>query len=153
MNTGMPTLVDLKIVLPELVWCGFGVFIMVLQPFLKNRHFFTFLGLVGAMVGAVFSIVSAGNYGPGFSGLVLSDGFSFFFPLLLGTVAFLVVLASESYLEAENLDSPEFLALVLFATAGMGVLASAQELLTAFIGLEMSSISSYILAGYRRDAL
>src|SRR5208283_5251919 len=41
----------------------------------------------------------------------------------------------------------------LFATAGMGVLASAQELLTAFIGLEMSSIASYILAGYRRDSI
>src|SRR5215472_15321593 len=35
----------------------------------------------------------------------------------------------------------------------MGVLASAQELLTAFIGLEMSSISSYVLAGYRRDSI
>ncbi|MGB9443553.1 MAG: NADH-quinone oxidoreductase subunit N, partial [Candidatus Acidiferrum sp.] len=40
-----------------------------------------------------------------------------------------------------------------FATAGMGVLSSAQELLTAFIGLEMSSIASYILAGYRRDSI
>ncbi len=67
-------------------------------------------------------------------------------------MAFLVILASESYLERENLDSPEFLALLLFATAGMGVLASAQELLTAFIGLEMSSISSYVLAGYRRES-
>src|ERR1700681_4026611 len=46
-----------------------------------------------------------------------------------------------------------FFALILFATAGMGVLSSAQELLTAFIGLEMSSISSYVLAGYRRDTL
>ena len=153
MNNGMPSLADLKLVLPELVWCAFGVFIMLLQPFLKNRHFFTFLGLVGTLGGTAFSIVAAWNYGPGFSGLILSDAFSLFFHLLLGTIAFLVVLASESYLEAENLDSPEFLALVLFATAGMGVLASAQELLTAFIGLEMSSISSYILAGYRRDAL
>ncbi len=42
---------------------------------------------------------------------------------------------------------------MLFATAGMGVLAGAQELLTAFVGLEMSSISSYILAGYRRDSM
>jgi len=81
------------------------------------------------------------------------DAFSLFFHLLLGSIAFLVVLASEPYLERENLDSPEFLALVLFATAGMGVLASAQELITAFIGLEMSSISSYVLAGYRRDSL
>src|SRR6202007_2993037 len=44
-------------------------------------------------------------------------------------------------------------ALLLFATAGMGILASAQELVTAFIGLELSSISSYVLAGYRRDSL
>ena len=152
MNNGMPTIVDLKLVLPELVWCGFAVFIMLLQPFLKNRHFFTFLALVGSLGGTVLSIVSGWNYGPGFSNLIRVDAFSLFFHLLVGTVAFLVILASEAYLERENLDSPEFLALVLFATAGMGVLASAQELMTAFIGLEMSSISSYILAGYRRDA-
>ncbi|HWY44081.1 MAG TPA: NADH-quinone oxidoreductase subunit N [Candidatus Sulfotelmatobacter sp.] len=148
----MPTIVDLKLVLPELVWCGFAVFIMLLQPFLKNRHFFTFLALVGSLGGTVLSIVSGWNYGPGFSNLIRMDAFSLFFHLLVGAVAFLVILASETYLERENLDSPEFLALVLFATAGMGVLASAQELITAFIGLEMSSISSYILAGYRRDA-
>src|SRR5258707_1265011 len=152
MNTGMPTTADLILVMPELIWCGFGMFIMLLQPVLKNRHFFTFLALVGAIGGTAFSVVSAWNYGPGFSGLILSDAFSLFFHLLLGTVAFLVILASESYLERENLDSPEFLALLLFATAGMGVLASAQELLTAFIGLEMSSISSYVLAGYRRES-
>jgi len=152
MNNGMPTIVDLKLVLPELVWCGFAVFIMLLQPFLKNRNFFTFLALVGSLGGTVLSIVSGWNYGPGFSNLIRMDAFSLFFHLLVGAVAFLVILASEAYLERENLDSPEFLALVLFATAGMGVLASAQELITAFIGLEMSSISSYILAGYRRDA-
>jgi NADH-quinone oxidoreductase subunit N len=149
----MPNLIDIKLVYPELVWCIFGVVIMLLQPFIKNRHFFTFLALVGTMGGTVLSLVSGWNYGPGFSGLIRFDAFSLFFHLLLGTVAFLVVLAAEAYLERENLDPAEFLALVLFATAGMGVLASAQELLTAFIGLEMSSISSYILAGYRRDAL
>jgi len=63
-----------------------------------------------------------------------------------------VVLAANSYLERENLPFAEFYALLLFATAGMGVLASARELLTAFIGLELSSISSYILAGFRRDS-
>ncbi|HWZ96372.1 MAG TPA: NADH-quinone oxidoreductase subunit N [Candidatus Dormibacteraeota bacterium] len=149
----MPNLVDLKLVYPELVWCGFGVFLMLLQPFLKNRHFFTFLALVGALGGTALSVVSGWNYGPGFSGLIRFDAFSLFFHLLVGLVAFLVILAAEAYLERENLDPAEFLALVLFATAGMGVLASAQELITAFIGLEMSSISSYILAGYRRDSL
>src|SRR5260221_13574046 len=134
------------------MWCSACFFSVLPWSLHKNRHFFTFLALVGAIGGTAFSVVSAWNYGPGFSGLILSDAFSLFFHLLLGTVAFLVILASESYLERENLDSPEFLALLLFATAGMGVLASAQELLTAFIGLEMSSISSYVLAGYRRES-
>src|SRR5208282_2373436 len=47
----------------------------------------------------------------------------------------------------------EFYALLLFATAGMGILAGSGELITAFLGLEMSSISSYILAGFRKNAL
>src|SRR5437899_1575840 len=148
-----PRVIDAYRVLPELVWCGFGVLVMLMQPFVRSRHFFTFLALIGTVAGTAASVTSAMHAGPGFDGLVQSDSFSFFFRLLVGTVAFLVVLASEPYLERERLPFAEFYALLLFATAGMGVLASAQELLTAFIGLEMSSISSYILAGYRRNSL
>jgi NADH-quinone oxidoreductase subunit N len=149
----LPRTIDVYRVLPELLWCGFGVLVMLLQPFVRNRHFFTFLALIGTLTGTLASVISAAHAGPGFYGLVESDSFSFFFRLLVGTVAFLVVLAAGPYLDRERLPVPEFYALLLFATAGMGVLASAQELLTAFIGLEMSSISSYILAGYRRDSL
>ncbi len=63
-----------------------------------------------------------------------------------------MILGSIGYLKRDDLDAAEFCALILFATAGMGVMAGAHELLTAFIGLEMSSIASYILASYRRDA-
>jgi NADH-quinone oxidoreductase subunit N len=149
----LPSAIDMYRVLPELLWCGFGVLVMLMQPFVRNRHFFTFLALIGTLTGTLASVISAANAGPGFYGLVESDSFSFFFRLLVGTVAFLVVLAAGPYLDRERLPVAEFYALLLFATAGMGVLASAQELLTAFIGLEMSSISSYILAGYRRDSL
>src|SRR5881275_1149650 len=149
----LPRVIDAYRVLPELVWCGFGVLVMLMQPFVRSRHFFTFLALIGTLAGTAASVTAAMRAGPGFDGLVQSDSFSFFFRLLVGTVAFLVVLAAGPYLERERLPAAEFYALLLFATAGMGVLASAQELLTAFIGLEMSSISSYVLAGYRRDSL
>src|SRR5881409_1691311 len=149
----LPRVIDAYRVLPELVWCGFGVLVMLMQPFVRSRHFFTFLALIGTLAGTGASVTAAMHAGPAFGGLVQSDSFSFFFRLLVGTVAFLVVLVAEPYLERERLPFAEFYALLLFATAGMGVLASAQELLTAFIGLEMSSISSYILAGYRRDSL
>ncbi len=62
-------------------------------------------------------------------------------------------MAAAPYLDRENLQPGEYYALLLFATAGMGVMAGAQELVTAFVGLEVSSISTYILAGYRRDSL
>src|SRR5467141_3187526 len=153
MNSAIPTTADFYRVLPELLWCGFGLLAMFLQPFVRNRHFFTALAFIGALAGSAGSFLSFRNPGAGFYGLIQADAFSFFFHLLVGTVAVLVVLAAGPYLDRERLPVAEFYALLLFATAGMGVLASAQELLTAFIGLEMSSISSYILAGYRRDAL
>lgn len=138
-------------VLPETVWCGFGVILMLVQPFLRSRQVLTFLAMIGAAAGTLVTFFTLP--GNGFSGLIQFDTFSLFFHWLIGLVTFLVILSSDSYLERENLDGAEFYALLLFATAGMGVLASAQELLTAFIGLEMSSISSYILAGYRRDSI
>ena len=90
--------------------------------------------------------------GAAYSGLFRADAFSLFVHWIVCGVAFLAILGSTSYLKREDLDAGEFCALILFATAGMGVMAGAQELLTAFIGLEMSSISSYILASYKRDA-
>jgi NADH-quinone oxidoreductase subunit N len=148
-----PQAIDIQRVLPELIWCGFGVLVMLLQPFVRNRQFFTFVAMLGSLAGTVAAFTALAHGGPGFSGLIQSDAFSFFFRLLVGTVSFLVVLAAGPYLDREKLPIAEFYALLFFATAGMGVLASAQELLTGFIGLEMSSISSYVLAGYRRDSL
>src|SRR5215471_15756071 len=147
----VPHAADIARVLPEIIWCAFGVFLMLLQPFLKNRQVLTLFAMVGAALGTLSTYF--GQMGAGFSGLIQFDMLSIFLHWLVGLVAFLVILASDSYLERENLDAAEFYALILFATAGMGVLASAQELLTAFIGLEMSSISSYVLAGYRRDSV
>ena len=147
----VPGLTDIYRVLPELIWCAFGVILMLLQPFLKNRQILTFLAMVGAAIGTLSTFF--GVPGSGFFGLIQFDTYSLFFHWLVGLITFLVILSSDSYLARENLDGAEFYALILFATAGMGVLASAQELLTAFIGLEMSSISSYVLAGYRRDSI
>src|SRR5580704_10057653 len=151
--SAFPSSADLLLVLPELIWCGFGALLMLLQPFVKSRQFLTTVAVIGALGGIVGNFYAVHNPGSAFSGLVAADPFSIFFSHLVGLVAILVILAAAPYLERERLADAEFYALILFATAGMGVLASAQELLTAFIGLELSSISSYILAGYRRDTL
>ena len=153
MNPFIPSSADLVRVLPETIWCISGALLMLLQTFTRNRNVLSFFAIVGAGLGTAATLYPGALGGSAFSGLLQIDAFSAFFHLLVGVVAFLVVLAAEPYLERERLESGEFYALVLFATAGMGVLSSAQELLTAFIGLEMSSISSYVLAGYRRNSL
>src|SRR5262250_1518341 len=121
----IPQTSDLIRVLPETIWCAFGALLMLLQPFTRSRQFLTFVAILGTGLGTAATIVAGNPGGSAFYGLIQMDAFSVFFHLLVGVVAFLVVLAADPYLERERLQSAEFYALVLFATAGMGVLSSA----------------------------
>jgi NADH-quinone oxidoreductase subunit N len=145
---------DLLRLAPEFVLCISGMLLMLVEPFVTRarRGVLASLATLGAglALGAIY--YPATRPGAAFSGLLQVDGFSVFIHAIVGFVALLVVLGSPDYLERENIQHGEYYALVLFATAGMGIMSSAAELMTAFIGLEMSSISTYILAGYRRDA-
>jgi len=69
---------DLLRALPELIWCGFGMLAMLLQPFVRSRHFFTVLALLGAIGGTAAAFVAGATPGEGFYGLIQSDVFSFF---------------------------------------------------------------------------
>src|ERR671923_2346730 len=97
-----PQAIDMQRVLPELIWCGFGVLVMLLQPFVRSRQFFTFVALIGSLAGTLAAFGALVHGGPGFSGLIQSDAFSFFFRLLVGTVSFLVVLAAGPYRSEER---------------------------------------------------
>jgi NADH-quinone oxidoreductase subunit N len=149
-----PPIQDLYRIAPEIVLCGFGMLVMLLAPVVsKARHgVLAGISLVGAALALVATYYPAKFPGLAYSGLFRADSFSLFVHWIVCGSAFLVILGSIGYLKRDDLDAAEFCALILFATAGMGVMAGAHELLTAFIGLEMSSISSYILASYRRDA-
>jgi NADH-quinone oxidoreductase subunit N len=128
--------------------------VMFLAPVVrKARHgLLAGVSLLGVALALVATFYPATHPGLAYSGLFRADAFSLFVHWIVLGVAFLAILGSIGYLKRDDLDVAEFCALILFATAGMGVMAGAHELLTAFIGLEMSSIASYILASYRRDS-
>jgi NADH-quinone oxidoreductase subunit N len=149
-----PPIQDLYRIAPEIVLCGFGMLVMLLAPLVPKARQGVLAGvaLVGAALALVATIFPAMHPGAAYSGLMRADSFSLFVHWIVCGAAFLAILGSIDYLKREDLDAGEFCALILFATTGMGVMAGAHELLTAFIGLEMSSIASYILASYRRDA-
>ncbi|MGH9713306.1 MAG: NADH-quinone oxidoreductase subunit N [Candidatus Acidiferrales bacterium] len=140
---------------PEIVLCIFGLLIMVADPFVgaARKRSLGWLGFIGALAALACVRVAALDPGPAYSNLIRVDAFSIFVHVIVIGAATLAILGSMQYLEDEDLRRGEFYALVMFATAGMGILAGANELVTAFVGLEMSSISSYILAGFRKKAM
>jgi NADH-quinone oxidoreductase subunit N len=84
--------------------------------------------------------------------MVRVDTFSVFFHFLITTVAAVVILSSYEYMQVQNIRAGEYYALILFGAVGMSLMSSAVELVLIFIALEISSISTYILAGFRRHA-
>src|SRR5260370_42115607 len=110
-----PSAADMIRVLPEIIWCGFGVLLMLLQPYLKNRQGLTLFAMVGAAVGTLATYF--GQMGSGFFGLIQFDTYSLFFHWLGGFVGFLVIFCSDSLLERGNLGPAVFFALILFGTA------------------------------------
>jgi NADH-quinone oxidoreductase subunit N len=105
------------------------------------------LGLVGALV------LSAGPLGAparGFQGMVLLDDFARAFNAIFCVTTALVLLLSVGYLRRQGAESGEYYALVLFATVGMMLMAAAGDLLIVFLGLELMSVSLYVLAGFFR---
>jgi NADH-quinone oxidoreductase subunit N len=139
--------------LPEIVLVVFGALLMILEALAGDGHRRSLGGVAMVGVAAALSatVVAHANAGPAFRDLLIVDGFATFFRAVTLTAGFLTVLCSIPYLRRENADSGEFYALVLFSLAGQSLMVSSNELIMIFIGLEISSIASYILAGYLRD--
>ncbi len=150
-----PPLQDLYRIAPEIVLCFFGILIMLIDPFVPagRKRSMGWLAFVGTLVALASLRFMFTHLGSAYSGLLRVDVFSLFVHGIVIVVAALAILGSFDYLDHENIQRGEYYALLLFATAGMGILASANELITAFVGLEISSISTYILVGFRRTVL
>src|SRR5579863_4097041 len=130
-----------------------GTLLMVLDPVLHKRssHAFGHLGILALVAGIAGAVYGYGNGGPAFGGMLVVDGFATFFRVLVMVVGILTILPSYRFLDRQNAETGEFHALLLFSIAGQCLMASANDLIIIFIGLEISSISSYVLAGYLRD--
>jgi NADH-quinone oxidoreductase subunit N len=140
-------------ILPELVLAAFGIVVMLLDPVVDERTSQKILGLI-ALAGALFGIAATWYMsqfpGLAFANMVRVDGFSVFFHFLVIAIAAVVILMSYEYMAVQRIRAGEYYALILFGVVGMALMSSAVELVLIFIALEISSISTYILAGFRR---
>ncbi len=145
--------VDYIRILPELVLTLFGIAVMMIDPLLKpgaSRKSLGLLSFVGTLVAIGAAFYQVNYYGLAWFGMVRVDSFSIFFHVLIPAISAVCILASLEYLDTQKINSGEYYGLILFGTVGMVLMSAAVELVLIFIALEISSISTYILAGYRR---
>jgi len=148
-----PSADDLLRFSPEIILTVAGTLLMVLDPLFARRlpklfGHLSILALILAIAGA-----AGANSVPGssFSNLLVVDGFATFFRFLVLAIGILTVLASYRYLDLEAAETGEYHALLLFSIVGQCLMVAANDLIMIFIGLEISSIATYILAGYLRN--
>ena len=139
--------------LPEIILTVMGTLLMLLDPLLHRRssNVFGHLSLLSLAAAIAASVYAYSEAGPAFGGMLIVDGFATFFRVLVIGVGILTVLPSYRFLHRQDAETSEYHALLLYSIAGQCLMASANELIMIFLGLEISSIASYILAGYLRD--
>ncbi len=150
----IPQGVDYVRILPELVLSVFGIVVMVLDPLVdeeKSQKLLGFIGFGGAVAGLLATWYMAQSPGLAFSNMVKVDSFSVYFHVLVIGIAAVVMLSSFEYMAVQRIRAGEYYALILFGAVGMALMSSAVELVLIFIALEISSISTYILTGFRRN--
>jgi len=91
--------------------------------------------------------------GSAFNGAFISDDFSQYVKALIGVTAAVTLWFSRDWFKRENLDQYEYSILMIFAVLGMGIMVSAGNLLTMYIGLEMQALALYVMAAFNRDSL
>src|SRR5258708_20900244 len=127
--------------------------VMVLEPLLdeeKSQKVLGMIALAGTLAGLGATGFMAQSPGLAFWNMVQVDGFSIFFHVLVIAISAVVILSSYEYMVLQRVRAGEYYALILFGAVGMALMSSAIELLLIFIALEISSISSYVLAAVRR---
>ena len=140
-------------ILPELVLSLFGILIMLLDALVdeeKGQKTLGVIAFIGTIAGLLSTWLMSQSPGVAFFNTVRVDAFSVFFHVLVITIAAVVILSSFEYMKVQHIRASEYYALILFGVVGMGLMSSAIELVLIFIALEISSISTYILVGFRR---
>jgi NADH-quinone oxidoreductase subunit N len=144
--------VDYSAIYPELILALFAIAVPAVNILVKDSRFLAGFSLAGvglSMLAVVMHFVEGTGRVVFDTGLLVLDDFSGLFMLVFLTVAFLVILASIRYIEDER-HKAEYYSLILLATVGMMLVAASTDLFVLYIGIEITSLSSYALVAFRK---
>jgi NADH-quinone oxidoreductase subunit N len=145
--------INFAAIMPETILSVVAMALLLVNVFVpsERKAYLGYLSLVGIIVAFVPVIGGWGSPQYGFNGAVLQDNFALFFKGIFLVSASLSILISDKYMAREGCNQGELYPLILLATAGMMLMASGTDLMVIFLGLEVLSVSLYILAGFNRD--
>ena len=138
--------------LPEILLTVGAISLMMVAAFMGRRGsaVTTWLSVL-LLIGATFSLIGAPQSdGPIFGGLVVADGFGAFGKMLIFLGAAVAIIAAHNWFERDFEHAAEYPVLILLSCVGMSVMVSATSLMSLYVGLELQSLSAYVLAAYRR---
>jgi NADH-quinone oxidoreductase subunit N len=140
-------------ILPEIIASVTGVANMLLDAMTRkgSRKACATISLIGLILTLAVLLVTRPLGAEAFSGMVIVDHLRLAFSVVVVLAAIITVLLALQFVRDEALPQGEFFTLVMFATAGGLLLAAANDLVTIFLGLEIASITTYVMAGYRRS--
>ena len=150
----MPIEINWQLLMPELVIALTLLIVLVFDLFDSiSKAVLGWVTIVGAGIALWVSIQmhQAGTVGTQFNDMFKVDNFSLFFNIIFLVSTILVALISMSYLGKDDRKRGPYYLLILLATLGMMLMAAGNELIIVFLGLELMSLSLYVLAGYFRD--
>ncbi|MEO5360897.1 MAG: NADH-quinone oxidoreductase subunit N [Nitrospirota bacterium] len=139
---------ELRPLLPEIMLASLGLVLLLVEAFVKRKEVVAVLALLGAF--AAFLSLKFSSFGVLFNGMFILDGYSFFFKVIFFVNLILSILISVRYLKTEDSFHGEYYCLLVFSTCGMMIMASAGNLITLYLGLELMALSTYVLAGFVR---
>ena len=143
---------SLALTAPEIILSGGGLVLLMIAAYAGDRstRFVTWAASALFGVAALSLTGVAGSGGNAFDGLYSADAFSSFAKILIYVAAVVSIIIAPRFFAQDDKLRAEYPILVLYAAVGMGMMVSATDFLTLYVGVELQSLAAYVLASFMR---
>ena len=146
--------IDILILGPEILLIIYSIIAILTASFLKSNKSYNLIfqaTVIIFLISALILYFTPFEIQTNVSGIFIRDTFSKFFQILILLSVSCLLFMSKQYLQKNNLFKPEYPILIIFSTLGMMIMISSHNFLLLYLGLEIQSLSLYVVSSFRRD--
>ena len=146
--------IDILILAPEILLIIYSIIAILTASFLKSNKSYNLIfqaTVIIFLISAIILYFTPFEIQTNVNGIFVRDTFSKFFQILILLSVSCLLFMSKQYLQKNNLFKPEYPILIIFSTLGMMIMISSHNFLLLYLGLEIQSLSLYVVSSFRRD--